>query len=105
MTVHGRGRAVRRRKQGRNECSRPDNPASADGVLVGMRLDSTFEEFVEGRSTALLRTAYLLTGDRGHAEDLLQTALLRTARHWSRVRGSPEAYARQVLVNLSRDRI
>jgi RNA polymerase sigma-70 factor (sigma-E family) len=70
-----------------------------------MRLDSTFEEFVEGRSTALLRTAYLLTGDRGHAEDLLQTALLRTARHWSRVRGSPEAYARQVLVNLSRDRI
>jgi RNA polymerase sigma-70 factor (sigma-E family) len=70
-----------------------------------MRLDFTFEAFVEDRSTALLRTAYLLTGDRGHAEDLLQTALLRTARHWSRVRGSPEAYVRQVLVNLSRDRI
>jgi RNA polymerase sigma-70 factor (sigma-E family) len=70
-----------------------------------MRVDPSFETFVDGRSTALLRTAYLLTGDRGHAEDLLQTALLRTARHWSRARDAPEAYARQVLVNLSRDRI
>jgi RNA polymerase sigma-70 factor (sigma-E family) len=70
-----------------------------------MRVDPTFEAFVEGRSTALLRTAYLLTGDRGHAEDLLQTALMRTARHWSRARDAPEAYARRVLINLSRDRI
>ncbi|MBP2326597.1 RNA polymerase sigma-70 factor (sigma-E family) [Kibdelosporangium banguiense] len=70
-----------------------------------MRVDPSFETFVDDRSTALLRTAYLLTGDRGHAEDLLQTALLRTARHWSQARDSPEAYARQVLVNLSRDRI
>src|SRR6476469_6895801 len=72
---------------------------------MGMRVDPTFEAFVEGRSTALLRTAYLLTGDRGHAEDLLQTALLRTARRWSQACEAPEAYARHVLVNLSRDRI
>lgn len=72
---------------------------------MGMRVDRTFDTFVGARSTALLRTAYLLTGDRGHAEDLLQTALLRTARHWSRARDAPEAYARQVLVNLSKDRI
>lgn len=70
-----------------------------------MRVDPSFEAFVECRSTALLRSAYLLTGDHGHAEDLLQTALLRTARHWSRARAAPEAYARQVLLNLSRDRI
>src|SRR6516165_6914434 len=70
-----------------------------------MRVDPTFAAFVEGSSTALLRTAYLLTGDRGHAEDLLQTALLRTARRWSRARAAPEAYVRQVLVNLSKDRI
>jgi RNA polymerase sigma-70 factor (sigma-E family) len=70
-----------------------------------MRVDPTFEAFVEDRSTALLRTAYLLTGDRGHAEDLLQTALLRTARQWSRARAAPEAYARTVLLNLSKDRI
>ena len=70
-----------------------------------MRVDPSFEAFVERSSTALLRTSYLLTGDRGHAEDLLQTALLRTARHWSRARDAPEAYVRRVLVNLSRDRI
>jgi RNA polymerase sigma-70 factor (sigma-E family) len=63
-----------------------------------------FESFVRERSAALLRTAYLLVGDRGHAEDLLQTALLRTSRRWRTARAAPEAYTRQVLVNLSRDR-
>lgn len=70
-----------------------------------MRVDASFDAFVEARSTALLRTAYLLTGDHGHAEDLLQTALLRAARNWRRVRDSPEAYVRRILLNLSRDRI
>ena len=72
---------------------------------MGVRVDPSFDAFVADRSTALLRTAYLLTGDRGYAEDLLQTALLRVFRHWSRAREAPEAYARQVLVNLSRDRL
>jgi RNA polymerase sigma-70 factor (sigma-E family) len=72
---------------------------------MGVQHDLTFEAFVEHRSTALLRLAFLLTGDRGHAEDLLQVALLRTARHWSRAREAPEAYARKALLNLSRDRV
>ena len=38
-----------------------------------------FREFVAARSSALLRTAYLLTGDVHHAQDLLQTALLVTS--------------------------
>lgn len=63
-----------------------------------------FEGFVGGSSTRLLRSAYLLCGDRGAAEDLLQGTLLRVARHWRSAQASPEAYARQVLVNLSRDR-
>lgn len=69
-----------------------------------MRIDAEFEAFVRARSTALLRTAYLLTGDRDAAEDLLQTTLLRVARRWSTVRGAPEAYARTVLIDLSHDR-
>jgi DNA-directed RNA polymerase specialized sigma24 family protein len=40
---------------------------------------SISEGFVADHSAALLRTAYLLTNDRGHAEDLLQTTLLRMA--------------------------
>lgn len=66
--------------------------------------DASFERFVKEHSTALLRVAYLLTGDRGHAEDLLQTTLLRTAWRWSVAQRQPEAYARRVLINLSRDR-
>ena len=58
---------------------------------------------MRARSAALLRTAYLLTGDRGQAEDLLQTVLLRTVRHWRSARSAPEAYVRRALVNLCRD--
>jgi RNA polymerase sigma-70 factor (sigma-E family) len=75
------------------------------GVPSHVRVEPSFETFVDERSTGLLRLAYLLTGDRGHAEDLLQTALLRTLRHWRRARDAPDAYVRKVLVNLSHDRI
>lgn len=37
-----------------------------------------FDAFVAARSRALLRTAWLLTGDEGAAEDLVQTALIET---------------------------
>ena len=49
-----------------------------------------FEQFVTGSGRRLLRTAVLLVGDLGHAEDLVQVALERTARHWSRLDGAPE---------------
>lgn len=64
-----------------------------------------FRLFVAARSSALLRTAYLLTGDYGRAEDLLQTALIRAHRHWRRVQklGEPEAYVRRILINLNTD--
>ncbi|MPQ96421.1 SigE family RNA polymerase sigma factor [Modestobacter sp. I12A-02628] len=62
--------------------------------------DEAFRDFVAGQRRALLRTAYLLAGDHGHAEDLVQVALLKTHRHWARVisRGDPTAYVRRVLV-------
>lgn len=63
-----------------------------------------FEAFARRASPSLLRCAYVLCGDREHAEDLLQMTLWRTARRWRSARESPEAYAHRVLVNLSRDR-
>ena len=63
-----------------------------------------FEQFVAGSGRRLLRTAVLLVGDVHHAEDLVQTALERTARQWSRLEGAPEAYARVVLARLATDR-
>ncbi|MEO3793505.1 SigE family RNA polymerase sigma factor [Nonomuraea sp. B10E15] len=60
----------------------------------------SFLEFVRARQQALMRTAYLLTGDAPQAEDLLQTVLMRTAGHWKRLSGgNPEAYVRKALVN------
>lgn len=58
-----------------------------------------FDAFVAARSTSLLRTAYLLTHDRGLAEDLLQTALAKAWFAWDRIEGTPEAYVRRILVN------
>jgi len=67
---------------------------------VAIEDDAGFREFVARQRRALLRTAYLLTGDHGHAEDLVQTALLKTYAHWGRVSagGDPTAYVRRVLV-------
>jgi RNA polymerase sigma-70 factor (sigma-E family) len=69
-----------------------------------MNLGPDFDEFVRRCSPGLLRTSYLLASDRGHAEDLLQEALVRTARHWRTARTAPEAYTRRVIVNLATDR-
>jgi RNA polymerase sigma-70 factor (sigma-E family) len=64
-----------------------------------------FEEFVNDRSAALLRGAYLLCGgDRGAAEDLLQDVLARMYPRWRRIRGDPEAYARAALANAAANR-
>ena len=62
--------------------------------------DEPFTAFVASRSTALLRTAYLLTGDHARAEDLLQTALAKTYLAWSRIEdiGAVEAYVRRAMV-------
>jgi RNA polymerase sigma-70 factor (sigma-E family) len=67
----------------------------------------SFEEFVQGCSPRLFRTALLLAGqDRAAAEDLLQLALERAYRHWARVcrSGDPERYVRRILANASNDR-
>lgn len=61
----------------------------------------SFEEYVAARRAALLRTAYLLTGHREDAEDLVQTALVRVVPRWSRIADDPEPYVRRVLVNES----
>jgi RNA polymerase sigma-70 factor (sigma-E family) len=64
-------------------------------------LDADFTEFVRAHSPALLRTAFYLTGDRGLAEDLLQTALTKTYLRWNRIehRAAALSYTRKALVS------
>jgi len=59
----------------------------------------SFEEYVAARQSALLRTAYLLTGNHHDAEDLVQVALMKVVPKWRRIRDDPDAYVRRVLVN------
>jgi RNA polymerase sigma-70 factor (sigma-E family) len=58
-------------------------------------------DFVAAVSPGLLRTAFLLTGDLASAEDVVQAALVKTWRHWSKVQaaGQPESYVRRILLN------
>ena len=61
-----------------------------------------FGEFIASRSAALVRSAWLLTGDESTAQDLVQTALARTWVRWSRVveHDNPEAYVRKVMLSV-----
>ncbi len=63
--------------------------------------DADFTAYLQARQGALLRTAYLLTGDQHQAEDLVQTALAKLYLAWDRVRDreSVDAYVRRILVN------
>jgi RNA polymerase sigma-70 factor (sigma-E family) len=65
--------------------------------------DDEFADFVAARYRALVRTGFLLTGDAGHAEDLAQSALIRTYLAWPRLRepANAESYARKVLTRLA----
>jgi RNA polymerase sigma-70 factor (sigma-E family) len=65
-------------------------------------LANQFDEFVRARTPALLRSAYLLTGDQHLAEDLVQSALARTHRSWRSLHaeGNAEAYTRKIMHNL-----
>ena len=63
--------------------------------------DPAFRDYVRARSRALLRTAYLLTGNRADAEDLVQSALAKTYLAWDRIedRGALDGYVRRAMVN------
>lgn len=74
----------------------------SDGERPGtMSGEAEFREFAIGRWPALVRFAYGLTGDRGHAEDLAQVTLARAYASWGRVRRAddPDAYVRRILIN------
>jgi RNA polymerase sigma-70 factor (sigma-E family) len=74
-------------------------------LLRRSRAQGEFERFAAVHADELIRTAYLMVGDRGDAEDIVQECMLRLARKWPRVRKMEHsgAYARRVMVNLVLD--
>jgi RNA polymerase sigma-70 factor (sigma-E family) len=73
---------------------------------MGAAADEEFAEFMRGRWPAMVRLAYGLTGDRGHAEDVAQAAFARAYASWARVQraGDPDAYVRRIVINENRKR-
>lgn len=69
------------------------------------RGDDEFVEFAKANSGRLQQAAYLLTGNPHQAEEIAQSALVKTYAAWKRIRGDdPYAYARRILANLVTDR-
>ncbi|MFI1851976.1 SigE family RNA polymerase sigma factor [Streptomyces sp. NPDC020480] len=60
-----------------------------------------FEEYVRNRQDALLRSARRLVPDPIEAQDLLQTALVRTYGRWDGIadKSLADAYLRRVMIN------
>jgi RNA polymerase sigma-70 factor (sigma-E family) len=75
--------------------------ARQSGVMSAELGEQPFAAFVRAHTRSLFTTAYLLTGDTGHAEELLQDTLVRLYPKWHRVTaaGSPVAYVRRSVVN------
>ena len=73
---------------------------------MSAQLDTEFREFMHGRWPAMVRLAYALTGDQGHAEDVAQAAFARAYASWTKVRRTenPEGYVRRIVINENRNR-
>lgn len=85
----------------------PAGSALAKEVAVSTGSDEEFDGFMRGRWPAMVRLAYGLTGDAGHAEDLAQAAFARAYASWGRVSraGNPDAYVRRILINANLSRL
>jgi len=83
-----------------------DDPASAadDDVVIDavvVRPFESFDTFVVTHGKTLVRCAYLIVGDTGAAQDVVQIALVKVARRWAAVVGGghPLPYARAAVVH------
>jgi RNA polymerase sigma-70 factor (sigma-E family) len=97
-----RGRGKRRADGGPASDHPPETVIDAiPHQLDAARMDADFREFVRSRRRALLRSAYLLTGNLADAEDLVQSALAKTFQAWNRIedRKALDGYVRRAIVN------
>lgn len=63
--------------------------------------EAAFREFVRARGPALYRMAFVLTGNRADAEDLVQAALAKTYLAWHKIkdRAALDTYVRRAIAN------
>jgi RNA polymerase sigma-70 factor (sigma-E family) len=68
---------------------------------VSVDADQEYAEFFAATWPRLFRTAYAVAGDRGAAEDAMQSAYAKAYASWGRIAKAerPEAYVRRMVVN------
>lgn len=66
------------------------------------REQESLEVVYRSSRLGLTRLAYLLVGDRGEAEDIVQAVFATAAAHWGTVE-EPSAYLRRAVVNRAND--
>ena len=74
------------------------NPASAVATVHPF---DEFDEFVTAHARSLVRCAYLIVGDLGAAQDVVQIALAKVSIRWATIvgRGEPLPYVRAAVVH------
>lgn len=80
------------------EPTEPPEPVAPVAPVNFADVGATFEELWADRRAGLLRLAYLLTGSRAVAEDVVQDAFVQLHRRWDSVR-VPAPYLRTSVVN------
>jgi RNA polymerase sigma-70 factor (sigma-E family) len=67
---------------------------------------SDFEQFFNESYRRTLGLAYAVTGDRGHAEDIVQEAFAATHRRWASLAmyDDPQAWVRRLVLNKAASR-
>ena len=78
-----------------------DDGDAGDDVAVIVRPFESFDVFVVTHGKTLVRCAYLIVGDAGAAQDVVQIALVKVARRWATVvaNGHPLPYVRSAVVH------
>ncbi|MEO7571076.1 MAG: SigE family RNA polymerase sigma factor, partial [Acidimicrobiales bacterium] len=88
-----------------------DGPAMADATVGSVptwgdaEVDALVRSLFVEHAASLVRMARLFVDDRNAAEDLVQEAFIRLARHGHRIEDSSKsaAYLRSIVLNLARD--